>query len=225
MAAGSLFAVGGITLILGVMASVATFYHPSILLGALAGIALVLSVLFLVGGICAATGWSLTSPTGAATTLTRRSNASGTTGHDEPVTEYAGMSRERRTPASVNSTFAETILHRASEIFAAGQGGNEPPTAYAALLQARNEFVEKETASERRRRTYVFPQLAIDLDDFIRQRHAEYTAVAHPINRWNAEQPPHTVVTTLQEAAVYISDQVAARDRAAAKFGSVSEDY
>ena len=204
LAAGALFAVGGINLILGFLASVAMFYHPSLLLGTLAGIALVLSVLFLVGGICAATGWSTASPT-----------------------EYAGMSKERRTPASVNSTFAETILRRASEIFSAGQGRNKPPTAYAAVLQARNEFVEREreTTSERRQRTYVFPQLAVDLDNFIKQRHAEYTAVAHPLNQWSAAQPPHTVVTTLQEAAVYISDKVAARDRAAAKFGSMSEEY
>ena len=72
--------------------------------------------------------------------------------------------------ASVNAEFAETILRRAAEIIAAGQRDADGSNAYTALEQARDEFVDQESQSQRKQRTYGLQQLSLDLGSFIRQR-------------------------------------------------------
>ena len=133
------------------------------------------------------------------------------------------MSTDPEATALANSAFARALLHRAAEIFEAGQHGAERPNAYDALLHARNELLENETPSQRKQRTYAFTELSIDLGNFIKQRHPEYANEWGPINRRSQEQAPPTVVKTLQDSAVHIGDMVAERTRTAAKFDLMSE--
>ena len=133
------------------------------------------------------------------------------------------MSRDPETTALANSAFAKTLLHRATEIVAGSQPSTVAPTAYTALEQARNEITAQEPQNSRKQITYGFQHLSVDLVDLIRQRHPQYADVGSVINHWSREQDPETVVKTLRESAVCISNIVAERTRTAARFELMPE--
>ena len=124
---------------------------------------------------------------------------------------------------SVNSEFAKTILQRAAGILDDREQVLDEGNAYIALEQAKDEFIAQEPKSKREQRTYGFKHLSVDLGNFIRQRHPEYTEEWGPINRLSMEVDQQTMVQTLREAENIISNTVAERTRNATKFELMSE--
>ncbi len=115
-----------------------------------------------------------------------------------------------------NTAFAESIILRAANIVTAGNNtpGGGPPVIDA-LRQARDAFLETESAGQRKHRTYYLADLLNDIKWYLVNHEGANPDSFAPISEWRSELDPKETASTLCRAIPTIVESIAQKTRQA----------
>ena len=125
--------------------------------------------------------------------------------------------------AEYNAEFAMTVMLRAAELVgAAREFSKEENPIIDVLLKAWDQMQQRETARQRKLRTYGWRHLASDLRSYVTLNEDVSPDSLVPISEWGQALVPVAMASKLREAAPVISKMAEERTIAAGRIGVMS---